>query len=415
MIRFFAFAFLALVLSTTGGTAKPTLTTLYHFCNNGRTPNNCADGSLPTGLLIEETAVPGAPIIFGTTKTGGTGQQPAGVVFELTPNDAGTTYGESVLYNFCSSANCTDGAQPFAGLIIDDAGNLFGTTYYGGSSNNGTLWALERTAGGYSQSVLYNFCSLANCADGQNPLSLIFGTSGFYGTTTGGGSGGGGAVFGYSVGGTESTLYSFCSQPNCADGKQPAGITLNAGNLFGTTGLGGVNNNGVLFELTPGGTETVLYRFCSNCGTEHGGPGSPWPLAPNGSLYGAGRGSDAKGVYQLFRVGPKGSIKQFAICWRQNCNRGAAGRLVTDGGGKFYSTRGLRSPIIGEAYEPGAAVKLVPRVVNGVRTYIEKALWNFGGSETDPISPSVLAIDTAGNLYGTVWDNFGGAVFKLTP
>jgi uncharacterized repeat protein (TIGR03803 family) len=147
---------------------------------------NCADGTLPNpGLIFDEKGD-----LYGTTQAGGsTG---SGIVFELTKNTDGS-WKESVLYNFCSITNCDDGYQPVAGLIFDTAGSIYGTTYKGGSAGEGggTVFKLTpHSDGSWTESVLHSFCALRGCTDGASPAtSLIFDEEGnLYGTTYGGGS-----------------------------------------------------------------------------------------------------------------------------------------------------------------------------------------------------------------------------------
>ena len=183
------------------------------------------------------------------------------------------------------SFNGGDGSNPVgAGVIMDAKGNLFGTTFSGGAHGGGTVFEIAKTAEGYASTptVLYSFCLLPNCADGQGPNgSLIFDAKGnLFGTTFGGGlsvgPSGGGTVFeivktahGYAS--TLTTLIHF----NTATGTGPsAGLIADAkGNLFGTTANSGPNDGqGTVFEIVKtahgyASTPTVLYSFCSlsNC------------------------------------------------------------------------------------------------------------------------------------------------------
>src|ERR1035441_7371112 len=122
----------------------------------------------------------------------------------------------TTLYSFCSQSGCPDGYSPYAGLVQATNGDLYGTTYFGGTGNGGTIFKI---APGGTLTTLYSFCSQTNCADGGGPYAgLVQATSGdFYGTTALGGTGGWGTVFKITPGGTLTTLYSFCSQTNCTD------------------------------------------------------------------------------------------------------------------------------------------------------------------------------------------------------
>ena len=155
-----------------------TETVLYSFCPL----SHCPDGSFPSGLVMDA-----AGNLYGTTQEGGISPfvgGGAGVVFKLAPNG---TY--TVRYSFCPQNGCADGSHPGAGLIIDGAGNLYGTTYQGRTNNNGVVFQLAPDG---TYTVLYNFCQQSNCADGANPLAgLVMDAAGnLYGTTYQGGTSG---------------------------------------------------------------------------------------------------------------------------------------------------------------------------------------------------------------------------------
>src|ERR1700690_2745696 len=267
-----ALAIIAVTLFVTSTWAAAQETVLHSFNHNG------TDGQRPAAGLIFDAAKIN---LYGTTNSGGT--YGYGTVFELTPQSGGG-WTERVLYSFCLQANCTDGAAPYAGLKFDAAGNLYGTTTAGGTYGYGTVFELTPAMGGsWTEQVLYSFCSRTNCTDGAAPYAgLIFDAAGnLYGTTIAGGiyntnsscTGGCGTVFEMTPAGggwTETVLYSFCPAMYCFDGAQPyAGLIFNAaGNLlYGTTYAGGTGGNGgTVFELTPavggGWTEAVLYSFC---------------------------------------------------------------------------------------------------------------------------------------------------------
>ncbi len=276
-------------------------TVLYNFCSR----TNCVDGSQPFGGLIEDAS----GNFYGTTSQGGATipncPYPAsgcGTVFRLDP--AGN---ETVLYSFCSQANCADGYFPYAGLIADASGNLYGTAFWGGAANVGTVFKLD-SAGNYT--VVHTFCSQANCADGYHPFAgLIQDTSGnFYGTTynggnTNGGVGvGGGTVFKLDQAGNYTVLHAFCNQLNCADGGGPQASVFqdSSGNLYGTTSIGGTHGAGAgtMFKLDSAGDYTILYNFCAqtNC-TDGYLPYASLIQDASGNLYGTtfSGGSNAGG------------------------------------------------------------------------------------------------------------------------
>jgi uncharacterized repeat protein (TIGR03803 family) len=214
---------------------------LHEFCS----VDNCTDGNRPShGVYVD-----GAGNVFGTTDAGGDAD--GGVVFELSPG--GKVYRETVLYSFCQLTRCADGALP-GQITIDASGNFIGTTYTGGAQNSGAVFNLIPNGKRSQETVLYSFCAQFNCADGGAPLGAIsIDKSGnFFGIGSMGAAFNDGALFEIS-GGTESVLYSFCALPNCADGAAVnGGVVLdNAGNVFGHTLLGGANNGGTIFRFTP--------------------------------------------------------------------------------------------------------------------------------------------------------------------
>jgi uncharacterized repeat protein (TIGR03803 family) len=245
------------------------------------------DGELPEALLVEDVT----GNLYGTTTAGG--NLSSGVVFKV--DQAGK---ETVLYSFCSETNCTDGDGAGSGVIIDEASNLYGVTGGGGNFGAGVVYELDKAG---KETVLYSF---TGGSDGGFPVSVLLAdhTGNLYGTTQDGGNGecggtGCGVVFELSPhsGGnwTESVLYVFCSLSNCADGQRPiAGPLVRdaAGNLYGTTFFGGAHRNcngvgcGTVFKLDPSGKETVLHSFTN--GADGAGPWAGLVMDSAGSLYG---------------------------------------------------------------------------------------------------------------------------------
>ena len=236
------------------------------------------DGSKPIGLLFDQ-----AGNIYGTTSSGGAYGD--GTVYELTPSGSGWT--ESLLHSFGYG---TDGITPYRSMVVfDNAGNLYGTTYYGGAFNAGSVFQLTPSESGWIEKVIYSF--LGN-TDGRFPYSgLIIDQSGnLYGTTTDAGSGYGGTVFELSPSGsgwTYSALYSLTG--SLGDSCGPAwALTMDAvGNLYDTTECDGANQAGNVFKLTNTGgswTYTSLHDFT-------GGSDGLWPISgvtfdTSGNLYG---------------------------------------------------------------------------------------------------------------------------------
>jgi uncharacterized repeat protein (TIGR03803 family) len=353
-------------------------TVLYSFCS----ASNCTDGATPQAGLIRDAT----GNLFGTTTTGGANSNPdcsngCGTVFEV--DNSGH---ETVLYNFCSHTPmkgfppCLDGSSPQAGLIQDAAGNLYGTTKFGGSANGGTVFKLDNTG---HETVLSDFCAIApNCPDGTQPESgLIQDAAGnLYGTTSAGGIGiftvGGGIAF--KLGSTGGILYSFCSVSNCMDGDTPqAGLIQDAaGNLYGTTANGGAGVapqccTGTVFKLDTTGHHTILYSFCSasNC-TDGAAPQARLFQDTPGNLYstttagGANSnpacGSNACGtVFKLDKMGHE--TVAYSFCSAANCADGAKpqAELIQDAAGNLFST----AAVGGANGRGGVVFKLTPPVL----------------------------------------------------
>ena len=156
------------------------------------------------------------------------------------------------MYNFCSHTGCTDGEFPQTGLVQASDGNLYGTTILGGAYGSGTIFQLTLSG---TLTTLYNVCSQSGCPDGNYLYAaLIQAKDGdLYGIMQVGGAHGSGTIFKITLSGALTTLYSFCSQPACADGQYPAAALVQAasGTLFGTTPDGGVHGHGTVFSIAP--------------------------------------------------------------------------------------------------------------------------------------------------------------------
>jgi uncharacterized repeat protein (TIGR03803 family) len=205
---------------------------------------------------------------YGTTAYGGNGQY-------RDVNHAGTIYransqtGLTTIYSFCAKLGCQDGDDPYQPLTLGSDGNLYGTTQVGGLHKYGTAYVVT-LAGKFN--TIHHFCAEANCPDGGGPTSLLQATDGnFYGIAwEGSGSkcdpaNSCGMVFKMTPQGTTSALYNFCSLPNCADGSGPRVIMQAAnGDLYGMTERGGASTgSGTIFRLSLKGSLTTLYTFCA--------------------------------------------------------------------------------------------------------------------------------------------------------
>jgi uncharacterized repeat protein (TIGR03803 family) len=199
------------------------------------------DGANPNGDLVFDQA----GNIYGTTIQAG--MYNWGTVYELTPDSGGLT--ESVLYAFSGN---NDAANPTSGVVLDKAGNLYGTAF-GGSYGSGTVYQLTPSPSGWGEHIIYTF---QNGSDGFGPVGVIFDQSGnLYGTTYSGGSGNGGTVFELipSNGGwTFNLLYSLTSQGGSGNPGPHARLVMDAGgSLYGTTYYEGAYGHGSVFKLTP--------------------------------------------------------------------------------------------------------------------------------------------------------------------
>jgi len=264
---------------------------------------------------------------YGTTTEGGLiqGKQRCtysnggcGTIYKITPSGK-----FKVIYTF----DQTNGANPDDPLLLGTDGNFYGTTVLGGTfktifENSGVVFKIT-PSGKYT--VLHVFCSQTNCTDGANPYDgLVQATDGnFYGTTYYGGTGTGGfrqgVVFKITPAGKFTVLYNFCSLAGCTDGNNPYGGLVQAtdGNFYGTTLGGGANNIGTIFQITPKGKHTVLHSFENTTGALFGEePQVTLIQNTNGILYGdtyaGGTAVGGLGVFYSFDMGLKPFVSMVA-------------------------------------------------------------------------------------------------------
>lgn len=355
-----------------------------------------SDGGAPDdGLTISPTG-----ILFGTASTGGASGY--GVVFEVMAKG-----NVKVLHSF---AGGSDGATPNGRVIRNADGVLFGTTTAGGASRLGTVFKLD----GKKESVLYSF---AGGTDGAVPqAALILDAAGnLYGTTSAGGPAGNGTVFELIAPKkkngkwTEKVLYRFGTG---TDGAIPlSAVTMDAaGNLYGTTSMGGAYGYGTVFQLTPGSTwkETILHHF------QNGNDGSV-PYAglisdAAGNLFGGTTQGGTAGGGTTFELSPNNGSWTFSTLTSQS-GWGISGSfrdLVLDESGVIYGTTHCDGD-----YVAGTIFKLTPS--GGHWTY--KLLYTFTGGADGEYSISNLVMRN-GKLYGTTIGggaNDAGVIYSFEP
>ena len=322
--------------------------------------------------------------LYGTTEGGGTVY--SGVIYKLD-----TVGQETVLCNFSG----VGASNPYAGVIGDSAGNLYGSTYYGGTAGGGVVYKLDTTG---QATVLYNFPSGSN---GRNTEAGVIRDSAgnLYGTTNQGGTAAYGVVYKLDTTGQATVLFSF---PNPVDGSIPfnAGVVGDsAGNLYGTTANGGVANKGVVYKLDVTGQETVLHSFTGGAGGQHSHTGVIHDAA--GNFYGtAGGGTAGYGVvYKLDVTGQETVLHSFT--------GGADGAhpqagVIRDPAGNLYGT----------TYSGGRGFGVVYRLDT---TGQETVLHSFTGGADGGWPYAGVILDSDGNLYGTTSNGGTGAgvVYEL--
>ena len=361
----------------TGTTAislpEQTLTVLHSFAGN--------DGSYPLGRLVQATD----GNFYGTTFISGSGGY--GTVYRLTPQGSltvlhgltgqsdgaepyaglvqasdgnfygvdtiggGTKYGGGAAFKMTPSGTVTglhsfaappDGANPWPPLVQASDGNLYGTTYGGGSSGVGTVFRITLSG---TLTILHNFTG----PDGGLPYGgLVQATDGnLYGTASSNGAHGYGTVFKITLAGALTTLHSF----NSSDGSSPTGTLVQAsdGNFYGTTNSGGAGNYGTVFKMTSSGTLTTLYSFCHQSFCPDGSfPYAGLVQASDGNFYGTtwqgGNFSQGTTWGTVFAITPSGSLSTlYSFCAQANCTDGGdpyAG-LIQATDGKLYGVTKL--------------------------------------------------------------------------
>ena len=277
-----------------------------------------ADGGYPMSGLVQGPD----GNLYGLAADG-TNASYGGTFFMITPGGTLTT-----IFDFCPASNnnvCPNGSGLLGGLTLGSDGNFYGTTYYGGANNDGTVFQITPAG---ALTTLYSFCSQSKCADGQySQATLVQASDGnFYGTTYYGGLGQG-TVFKISTTGEFSTVADLCASA-CATGEIPyAGVIQGSdGNLYGTTPLGGNESDcvgtsfsgcGAVFEVTLAGVASAVHDFAPTDGTT---PEAALMQASDGNYYGAARAGGTASMGTVFKVTP---TQGFAVTY-DFCTQNAA-------------------------------------------------------------------------------------------
>jgi uncharacterized repeat protein (TIGR03803 family) len=342
--------------------------------------------------------------LYGTTLIGGAKPNGLlGTVFTMTLSGTLTT-----LHIFSGQ----QGRHPQAALVQATNGDFYGTTNYkqSGPGDKGTIFKMTPSG---AVTTLHRF----DGTDGCVPYSgaLVQAPNGnLYGTTDSCGANGYGTVFEITPSGTLTTLYSFCSQTTCVDGANPSTGLIQAtdGNFYGTTSEGGANNNsGTVFTITPSGALTTLYSFCSQSGCADGLGPLELVQATDGNFYGTTQEGGANSDGTVFKITPSGRLTTlYSFCSQSGCPDGlypVAG-LIQATDRNFYGTT-----LLGGAKNSGTVFEITPS--GGLTT-----LHSFCSDSvcSDGSEPSAALVqDTNGTLYGTTpldggWLN--GTVFSLS-
>lgn len=389
--------------------AARTETVLYSFCQ----ASGCPDGQFPYAPMVQDTK----GNFYGTT-LGGSNANNAGTIYELEHVKKSWVFHS--LYSFCAKTNCTDGSSP-AGLILDTSGNLYGTATLGGKAGQGVVFELRKNG---KFKVLYSFCTKLQCADGALPQAgltyqgqqngqLYDGISTLYGTAEEKGPYDRGVVYSITPDGSESSLYGFGADNNANDGNGPGNTPImdSEGNLYGTTGAGGSENGGTIFSINSSGMETMSFSFCSqgaDCGF-YPGQGALL-MTPDGALVGTtpNGGMYDSGVIYSFAAGTYQTLASF--CGKTYCKSGgdARGGLIEDSSGNLYGV----APLGGNDVEgAGSVFEFTGSRLRVLYTFCAQANCADGKAPYPK-----LIMNSRGRLFGTTAEGGaynGGTIFEL--
>jgi uncharacterized repeat protein (TIGR03803 family) len=375
---------------------------LHSFCHQDKFA--CFDGKSPAANLVADAS----GNLYGTTSAGGaTGN---GVIFEMVRS--GRTYKYKVLHSFDGNG---EGGVPVTSMIVDTAGNLYGTATGGGSNFGGTAFELSPNADHteWTYKVLINFCfqAGADCIEGSVPETALA----YAGSSTGAAYDGVSALYGTTLEGPNSpgivyqltpnggswsgeVLYQFCAKTNCTDGGFPEGqiaVDSSGKSLYGTTNGGGdVNGDGVAYKLDIASrTETTLHAFCSeaNCTDGQGSQGGV-TLASDHTVVGTTPIGGANNGGTVFKLNAKTAKEKilYSLCSQPNCTDGEdPTAAVTPDGASFLGTA-----IGGTPNLDGVVFRVNGNTETVLHTFCQEA------DCTDGSLPIGVVVNSDGNIYG---------------
>jgi uncharacterized repeat protein (TIGR03803 family) len=404
---FLALSFMGLLADGAAHTANAA--TLYSFCTDFQKPN-CLDGETPESRLLQV-----GEQLYGTTSAGGlagyqrssTAKAAYGTLFRISTSGVFKT-----LYNFCQQTLCADGASPGSYLTSGPQNEIYGVAEGGGKMDGGTVFKI--TSNG-AFTVVYRFCSKKYCADGFQPVSVIFKDGVLYGTTAAGGSKGGGTVFTIDASGTLKILHNFCGNSSCTDGITPGALILGKDGVFyGTAAAGGKYNGGTVFKVTTAGVLTTLHSFCTEKACADGTvPTVKLVQGDDRNFYGVTTGGGANAAGTAFQITPAGDWKLLhSFCNSNFCYDGSTpvDGLTLAKDGSFY---GVASA--GGHFYNGVLFHLTTAGEYSVAYQFCATRGCFDGS--GPSAAPTLGSD--GNLYGVTQTGGDkddvGAIYQMKP
>jgi uncharacterized repeat protein (TIGR03803 family) len=384
-----------------------TTTTLLNFSSKG--------GIEPYARMILDSA----GNLYGDTTTGGkpsaSDPYPSGAVFELSP--ASKSWTETVLYTFLGG---TDGGEPTGALLADSKGDLFGTTFLGGAQGDGTVFELKLKGTKWKKTTLFSFTG----SNGSQPFAgLVANKAGdLFGVTTTGGQFNQGAVFEIQAKTfAESVVYSFVGP----EGSTPnGGLVIDGnGNLFGTASTNTVSPYaGSVFELSPPASGQSLWTFTQlhafTGGADGGSPQGAMVEDASGNLYGASFGGTGMGNGTLFELSPSagsptGYSYQVIFTFSGSAGSNPFGDVALDASGNLWGSL-LNSNDVNSS----GGLFVVSPPVGGSGSWTQSASYLFNGTAGGYSPYAGLTLDGKGNAYGA---NFSGgksgvgAAFKFVP